>query len=55
VIGLALLALALLLPVGQSGRLRPVPVLVCAVVVTAVGLVIYGPSLSAIASTGFAG
>ncbi len=55
VIGAVLLGLALLLPAGDAGRPRPVPVLACTVVVTAVGLLIYGPVLSALTGTGFTG
>jgi hypothetical protein len=55
VIGAALLVLALLLPAGGAGRPRPVPVLACTVIVAAVGLLIYGPLLSAVAGSGFTG
>jgi Family of unknown function (DUF6518) len=69
VIGAVLLVLALLLPAGtaaaasatggtaagSAGRPRPIPVLACAVVVTTVGLLIYGPLLSALTGTGFTG
>jgi hypothetical protein len=48
VIGVVLLAVALLRP-------RPVPVLACTVILTAVGFVLYGPLLSSLTGTGFTG
>lgn len=53
VIGVILLALAI--PRPRPQRPRPGPLLTCTVVVTAIGVVIYGPLLSLLTGTGFAG
>ncbi len=67
VIGVAMLAVALMLPAVAAGpaghtqapakavRPPPIPLLACTAIVTAAGFLVYGPALSALTSTGFTG